>query len=131
MRGPVLISLVIALAVVVVASRTWRTARSPDREAPTAATVRQLWEWPASYDGTRVQTDGVVRVFAPGAAGEHFVVEDGSYRVGLRGAPAAALTPLVGTPVAVDGVLRFEEGFGVALQVDEIVPQARTPAAGP
>ena len=126
-----MISLVIALAVVVVAARTWRTARSPDREVHTTATVRQLWEWPESYDGTRVQTEGVVRVFAPGTADEHFVVEDGAYRVGLRGESDAALTPFVGTPVAVDGVLRFEEGFGVALHVEEIAPLARTPTASP
>ena len=131
MGRSILISLAIALTVVVVAAVAWRTVRSPDHEVYPTATVRQLWDWPGSYDGTRVRTQGVVRVFAPGTADEHFVVEAGSYRVGLRGASDAALTPLVGTPFAVAGVLRFEEDFGVALDVEEITPLVGTPTASP
>jgi hypothetical protein len=100
---------------------------------PVAATVRQLAAVPSSYEGERVSTEGVVRVFAAGSADEHFVVEqDAQARVGLRDVPVATLTPLVGTVVAVQGELRFEEGFGIAIKVEQIsVAGSASSGAGP
>jgi hypothetical protein len=69
-----------------------------------------------------------VRVFAPGSADEHFAIEqDGQARVGLRALPAATLTPLVGTVVAVRGDFGFEEGFGIAIDVEHIAPVEAEP----
>jgi hypothetical protein len=118
--------LVVALAVGLVTKR-WATS-PPDRPAVVGATVRQLAQSPGAYEGVRVATTGVVRVFAAGSADEYFVLEQaGQDRVGLRGAPAAALTPLVGTAVAVRGVFRFEAGFGIAIGVEQITPAGAVP----
>jgi hypothetical protein len=70
-----------------------------------------------------------MRVFAPGTTDEHFAIEQaGQDRVGLRGLPAATLTPLVGTAVAVRGMFGFEEGFGIAIRVEAIAPLTTVPS---
>ncbi|HEY7031467.1 MAG TPA: hypothetical protein VH482_09085 [Thermomicrobiales bacterium] len=108
-----------------------RLATTPPTHPPVVgATVRQLARAPAVYEGEHVATEGDARVFAAGRADEYFVLEQaGQDRVGLRGVPAATLTPWVGSAVAVDGVFRFEEGFGIAIRVEEIAPVGTIPAA--
>lgn len=125
-----LIGLALALLAMLVVVAAVRRAAPPRSQTPPApVTVQQLARNPEAYNGQRVRTTGVARVFFPGAADEHFVVEQaGQDRVGLRGVSSAMLTPFVGTPVVVDGVAAFEPGFGVAIRVERIAPAA-SPAA--
>ncbi|MBI2913738.1 MAG: hypothetical protein HYY03_07450 [Chloroflexi bacterium] len=96
-----------------------------DDASPTGvveATTRQLWESPEAFEGRTVRTDGILRVFSEGTADEHYVVEqEGQYRVGVRGPSVEELRPLVGREVAVEGVLRFAEDFGVFIEAREVV----------
>lgn len=126
----VLLSLAV-LAVIVGAALRYMAAPADDGQA-VAVTVRQLWRSAEAYEGERVKTDGVVRVFSPGSPDEHYALEQaGQYRVGLRGAPDRELARLVGATVAVEGVLRFEEGFGFAIQVERLAPLEATPQGRP
>lgn len=91
---------------------------------PLAVAVRYLAAAPEAYEGREVITSGVVRVFYPGEADEHYVVEDPQrHRVGLALDDTARLAELVGRSVTVTGVLHFREDRGVFLDVRQLEPQ--------
>lgn len=93
-------------------------------------TVGQLWQHASQYEGKRVKTDGVVRIFSPGP-NEYFVIEQaGQYRVGLRGRANTELEPLVGQTVTAEGIVHFKEGFGYYIDVEHLEPRTgSTPAS--
>jgi len=89
--------------------------------ATTRVTVEQLWASSDSYQDRRVETEGVVRVFAPRTSEEYYVLEQaGQYRVGLRGVPPERLRLLVGRTVEVEGIARFREEAGIAIEVERL-----------
>ncbi len=95
--------------------------RSSDPTAVVSATVRQLWLSPERYEGKHVATRGFVRVFLLGRSNEHFAVEQaGQHRVGLQGVAREQLLTLVGEEVAVEGVLRIEEGSGIYIHIERL-----------
>jgi hypothetical protein len=88
-------------------------------------TPRQLVESTDHFQGRLVRTQGVLRVFAAGTPDEHYAIEDAEEnRIAVRNVPARRLTPLLGSEVEVVGVFRFVDGFGRAIEVEELVPTA-------
>ncbi len=135
--------LLLVLAVILVPLAWQRMERLADTDAVVTATVRQLWLSPETYEGKRVATSGIVRVFLSGSPKEHFVVEQaGQHRVGLQGVERARLVSLLGALISVEGVLRIEEGVGIYIQVEQLtlagvgisegsaMAEAATPVAG-
>lgn len=124
MRMRVLLLLaVVALGVVVIGL----VVADRRHSAPTIhVSPRQLAAAPETFEGERVATSGVVRVFEADTPNEYYVVEEaGDYRVGLRGVPNATLRPLVGLAVDVAGTFDFSPTVGVYLQVTTIARAAR------
>lgn len=91
---------------------------------PLDVDVRHLVAAPEAYEGKEVTTSGVVRVFYPGEADEHYVVEDPQRRrVSLTLDDTARLAELVGRSVTVTGVVHFREDRGIFLDVRQLEPQ--------
>jgi hypothetical protein len=125
-RRRMLIGLIGLIVIVAGASRLLTGSGEPEGTA--MVTVGQLWQHASQYEGKRVETEGVVRIFSPGPD-EYFVIEQaGQYRVGLRGPANSALEALVGQTVTVKGVVHFKEGFGYYIEVGQLTPRsASTP----
>ncbi len=121
-RGWLRIGILVLLLAVILVTLAWqRMERLAETDAVVTATVRQLWLSPESYEGKRVATSGIVRVFLAGSPNEHFVVEQaGQHRVGLQGVERAQLVSLLGALISVEGVLRIEEEVGIYIQVEEL-----------
>lgn len=96
---------------------------------PESVQLRELAIHAEDYDGTTVETVGLVREF--GAAGEedddgddgdvvhHFVIEDADQnRVEVL--PPEAAEPFVGQPVRIVGEFDFDPNRGRAIHVEEI-----------
>lgn len=95
-----------------------------ERGEPLEVAVHYLAAAPEAYEGKEVATSGVVRVFYPGQANEHYVVEDPQRRrVGLAVDDTARLAKLVGHEVTISGVLHFREDRGIFLDVRQLEPQ--------
>ena len=95
-----------------------------DEGGPLAVAVRYLAAAPEAYEGKEIITSGVVRVFYPGGADEHYVVEDPQrHRVGLALDDTARLAEFVGRSVTVSGVVHFREDRGIFLDVRQLEPQ--------
>ncbi len=123
--------LVLLLTLAVVVLLTQRMSQPADTDVVVTATVRQLWLSPEAYLGKRVATNGIVRIFLAGTANEHFAVEQaGQHRVGLQGVERARLLSLLDAEVAVEGVLRFEEGSGIYIQVERLTLAGGHPVEG-
>ena len=123
--------LVLLLTLVVVVLLTQRMSQPADTDVVVTPTVRQLWLSPETYLGKRVATSGTVRIFLAGFTNEHFAVEQaGQHRVGLQGIERARLMSLLDAEVAVEGVLRFEEGSGIYIQVERLAPAGDHPIEG-
>jgi hypothetical protein len=127
-RGRILIGLIVMIVIIAGASRLLTS--SGEHEGTAMVTVGQLWQHASQYEGKRVKTEGIVRIFSPGA-NEYFVIEQaGQYRVGLRGLANRDLESLVGQTVTVEGVVHFQEGFGYYIEVEQLAPQsAGTPVS--
>jgi hypothetical protein len=98
----------------------WGLGRLP---APVPTTARTLWMSRETWAGRRVEVSGTLEVFAAGEPGEHWVLQDGNFRVGVRGLSPAVLRPLVGRRVQARGVFAFSESYGDALMSPALTPE--------
>lgn len=116
----------LAVALVVVIGLVVILRSSSDHGGPPVqVSVQQLWQAPEAYQGTRVRTNGLLRVFAPGSASEYFVAEQaGQYRVGVRGFDRAVLEPLIGREVRIEGTLQIDSQFGIFIDAALVEPIA-------
>ncbi len=72
------------------------------------------------YLGSTIRVTGSVLRFTDARSGTYYVLQDArANRVGLRGADAR-VAGLVGQRATATGVLRFDEAFGIYLEVQQI-----------
>ncbi|MDE2491586.1 MAG: hypothetical protein KGM24_12135 [Elusimicrobia bacterium] len=89
---------------------------------PAPTTTRALWMSRETWAGRRVDVLGALEVFSPGKPGEHWVLQDGNFRVGVRGLSDAVLNPLLGRRVRARGVFAFSESYGGYLDAPALTP---------
>lgn len=116
-RGGRLLAWSLAGLAALAAWTSWQRARPPVR-----TDARTLWMSRDHWLDRRVEVEGVVERYAAGTDDEHYALEDGGFRVGLRGAEPDALSRLLGRRARAVGLFEFSESFGIYVQVERLDP---------